>query len=372
MRKWMVALAALCLVGGRGARAEWYDDMKMKGDVRYRFEEIRQEGTDNRQRDRIRARVGVFPRLNPEVDVGIQLSTDESKQPGNADPTSGNQTLTDEGSKKGIYLDLAYFDWHPETLKGLDLIGGKTKNPFIQVASDWPIDPDFNPEGLNAKYHVGDELEFLANAGYQWLYERATDDDTKLYAGQAALNFKPNMDTHVMAGATYYGFQNVEGFDVLDYKASNSGYGNSTVKGTLSGTTTNKAYANEYRPVEGFAEAGFKLGIPVTFYGSYLNNGQADENKSGYIGGVRLGQASDPGTFEFSYDYRKLEKDAFLGCMTDSDSWGGGTDGKGHKVSLAYQILKNWQAKATYFIDDKGIDNGVDYKRLQVDLVAKF
>ena len=372
MRRLAVLVMGLCLLGARGAKAEWYDDMKVKGDLRYRFEQIKEEDKDSRQRDRIRARFGVFPRVNSEVDAGIQLSTDEGKTPGLGDPISGNTTLTDEGSKKGVFLDLAYVDWHPETLKGLDLIAGKMKNPFIQVADGFPVDGDFNPEGLAAKFHTGDEIEFLANAAYQWLYERAADDDTKLYAGQIAVKYKPTDDMHLMVGSTLYGFQNVEGYDVLDYKAGNSGYGNSTVKGSVSGGTTNKAYANEYMPIEGFVEFGFNVGLPVTLFASYINNGEADEDNQGYIGGLKLGKAGDPKTFELGYDYRELEKDAFLGALVDSDSWGGGTDGKGHRLSAKYQILKNWQAGVTYFINDKKIDDSMDYKRLQIDLVAKF
>jgi hypothetical protein len=372
MRRSTAVVMGLCLLGTRVVKAEWYDDMKIKGDLRYRFEQIKEEDKDNRQRDRIRARFGVFPRVNNDVDVGIQLTTDEAAKVGAGDPISGNQTLTDEGSKKGVYLDLAYFDWHPELLKGLDLIGGKMKNPFIQVANDFPFDPDFNPEGLAAKYHIGDEIQFLANAGYQWLYERSANDDTKLYAGQVALNFKLSDQMHVMVGGSYYGFQNVEGFDVLDYKAGNSGYGNTTQKGSISGGVTNKAYAEEYKPVEGFAELGFDVGLPVTFYASYLRNGQADSDNKGYIGGVKLGQLKDPKSFELSYDYRQMDQDAFLGALVDSDNWGGGTDGKGHKFKATYQILKNWQAGVTYFLDKKPVDDSSDYKRLQVDLVAKF
>ena len=117
--------------------------------------EINEEGKDNRQRDRIRARFGVFPRVNSEVDVGIQLSTDEASKVGVGDPISGNQTLTDEGSKKGVYLDLAYFDWHPELLKGFSLQAGKTKNPFIQVADGFPDGFRFQPGGDCGKVPYG-------------------------------------------------------------------------------------------------------------------------------------------------------------------------------------------------------------------------
>jgi hypothetical protein len=58
---------------------------------------------------------------------------------------------------------------------------------------------------------------------------------------------------------------------------------------------------------------------------------------------------------------------------TDSDRWGGGTDGKGHKVYAKYQIMKNLQLGGTYFKDDKGIaKGGTDYDRMQLDLVAAF
>ena len=61
--------------------------------------------------------------------------------------------------------------------------------------------------------------------------------------------------------------------------------------------------------------------------------------------------------------------------FTDSDRWGGGTDGQGHKVYGKYQIMKNLQGGMTYFLDDKKISDASktkDYSRLQVDVVAAF
>ena len=73
--------------------------------------------------------------------------------------------------------------------------------------------------------------------------------------------------------------------------------------------------------------------------------------------------------------YTKLEKDATLGMFTDSDRWGGGTDGKGSKFYGKYQIMKNLQACVTFFLDQKKIsaaDGGTDYNRLQLDVQASF
>ena len=41
--------------------------------------------------------------------------------------------------------------------------------------------------------------------------------------------------------------------------------------------------------------------------------------------------------------HAELEKDAVVGAFTDSDRWGGGTDGKGLKFNARSQLLKNVQ-----------------------------
>jgi hypothetical protein len=114
-------------------------------------------------------------------------------------------------------------------------------------------------------------------------------------------------------------------------------------------------------------------GVPVSIFGQELSNTDADTLDQGHMYGVSVGKAKRVGTFEAGYSYAELEKDATLGMWTDSDRWGGGTDGKGHKVYAKYQIMKNLQLGGAYFKDDKGIaKGGTDYDRLQLDLVAAF
>ena len=375
MKKSTVGMLMLALACVRPALGDWYDDMKIKGDMRFRFDNIQLEGQPNRERERLRARVGVYPRVSEDVDVGLRLGTGMSTggAPGEGNPLSENQTLTDENTSKAIYLDLGYIDWHPHVLPGLDLIGGKMANPLILVDT-YLWDPDLAPEGLTAKYHVGDEVQFLANAAYQWLRERATDDDSKLYAGQLALNYKPNENSHIMVGGTYYGFQKMQGFGVLDWQNNNNALGNSVTK-KVSGTTTNALYANEFKVLEGFAEAGTTLVVPVKVFGAYARNTDPSSNNKAWTAGLQLGQASDPGTFQVGYDYRHLEKDAWPGALPDDDAWGGGTDGQGHKITLVYQLMKNWQLCGTCWLTRKNIaaaETSLDYKEFLVDLLVKF
>lgn len=354
----------------------WADTVTLKGDIRYRYETITDDakGDYTRQRDRIRARFGAEAKLSDTLKGGIGFST------GGSDPVSGNQTLGDGFGKDEMRLDLAYFDWvilsQPSTT--VDLVGGKFKNCFGTVTDrtvmDLVWDPDLNPEGLTLQAQLGQgAIRAKVNGGYLWVQERSNEsDDTQVYVGQAAVTFQFIPELYLTVGASYYDYTHMQGFQVLDWEAKNNGYGNST-ENQVSGSTTNKAYANDYNLVEGFVELGAFVGkLPVTVYGQTVQNTEADANDTGYLAGLTIGKAKNPGTAEIGYRYAELEKDATVGAFTDSDRWGGGTDGKGHRVHGRYQINKNLQFGVTYFMDEKKLSDPTDYQRLQADLVLTF
>ncbi|MBU0713791.1 MAG: putative porin [Verrucomicrobia bacterium] len=356
----------------------WVDYITFKGDVRLRGETINDDSKKNssgedytRDRARIRARLKVEAKVN-DLKVGIRLST------GGADPVSGNQTLGDGFQKKDIRLDLAYIDYSflgdsPDELRA---IGGKMENPLITMPDDLVWDPDLTPEGLAVKARFGNDfVTVLLNGEGLFIQERDAQKNATGLAGQAALKFQFMPEIGLTVGGTYLAYQNIQGYDVIDWENKNNSYGNSTIPGSVSGSTTNKAWADEFTPVMGFVQLDLWLGFPISFYGQALTNPKADANKNGYMGGVSLGKAKTPKTFEVGYSYTKLEKDATLGMFTDSDRWGGGTDGKGSKFYAKYQITKNLQACATFFLDQKKIsaaDGGTNYNRLQIDLQAAF
>ena len=361
------------------AAKSWADNLKMSGDLRYRYESINDDSkldakkkTYDQQRDRIRARLGIEDNLSDTLKMGMQLAT------GGNNPVSQNQDLGDDFQKKTFELSQAYFDWTAvkQDANKLDFIGGKFANPFICV-SDLVWYKDINPEGLAAKGQValGDSVTLMANAGYLWAQQRA-EDSSKVYAGQGAVKFQPTKDLYVMVGGSYYQYDNMKGYQVLDWQGLNTSYGNSTVAGSVSGGVTNKNYKYDYKPVEFFAELGMMAGkVPVKLLGQTVNNSEAALNKDGYLYGITIGQAKDPNTFELSYQYMELQKDAVVGAFTDSDRWGGGTDGKGSTLRGKYQITKNLQGGVTYFLDQKAIASGEtqkDYNRLMVDLVFNF
>lgn len=378
MKKTMIAMLVGSMLTAYQANAQetaatipapkpsWADTLTFKGDIRVRGEYIDKEGSDTRERARIRARLGASANVSDEIDATIALAS------GNDDPVSTNQTLGEGFSTKDIRLDLAYIDIHPDAASGLNILLGKMKQPFIAV-NDLQWDGDLNPEGAALNYEIpaGDLISLLLNGGAFWVEERSSEDELMLYGAQAAVQMNDE-DLKLTAGASYFIYDNIEGFSpVFDPLDS---FGNSVVETVdpVSGEVTELAYATGFEILELFAEAGFDLGAPVVISGSYVVNQDADENDSGYMIGFKVGKLKKPGSFEFGYSYRELEADAVLGVFADSDSFGGGTDGKTHKLNLGYQIAKNLSGNLTYFTGQTGLDDGVDYDRIQLDLVTKF
>jgi hypothetical protein len=349
---------------------KWVEKVKISGDLRYRHESIdEQTGGNWKQgvnRHRIRARLSLTGKVNDDVDLGFRLAS------GSADPVSTNQNLEKSFSSKDVWLDLAYFDWHPGTIKGFSFIGGKMNNPFYTVGKNQLIwDGDLTPEGLAAKYEIpiNENLKAYLSGGGFWVEERDSSGsvDSSLWGIQGYLKNKFDADTYLLGGMSYYDYGNIEGQGDL---ASTWG---SSVK-WFGNTSTGGVFAYDYDIIEGFAEYGFKLAdFPVALFGDYAHNTAAPSSKSnGWLIGCTFNKLKDPGSWQIGYDYRDIDSDAVIGQFNDSDFVGGGTDGKGHRFNLGYQVAKNLEAGLTYFLNERKDAFENKYRRLQADLVFKF
>lgn len=343
-------------------KSSWTEKISFNGDLRARFEWIDQDDKpDERERLRVRARLAIAADVNDEVDVKVRLAS------GGDDPVSSNQSLDGGFSSKNLRLDRAYLTYSPEALPGLSSWLGKMKNPWIKV-SDLMWDGDLNPEGAVFKLSVGEGIKLLANAGLYAVEERSSTDDTYLYAGQIGAEGEISDGVKVTGGVGYFSYDNLQGFAPAFDETDGSG---NTVLEDEEGALT---YVNEYGIFEALASVQADVGVPVKVYGNYLVNTEADSpGDTGFLVGVKAGKAKDPGSWELGYDYRDLEADAVVGAFSDSDSYGGGTNGEGSRIKAKYQMAKNWQAAGALFfnsIDPDGSD--VDYTRVQLDLIAKF
>lgn len=357
LKKKIIGIAFLAVLSmSAEAAGEWVDKISMKGDFRYRHEWIDEAGKDTRDRQRIRARLYIDAQVTDTVKVKTGLAT------GSDDPVSTNETLDNGFSTKDIKLDQAYFEWTPESAGGLAVWGGKMKMPFeAPEKSDLVWDGDLSPEGLALLFR-SDDSPFFATLSGLWVDEKSSADDAFLYGAQAGLQFKG--DVTFTLGASYYTYTEAKGF--APYYDPMVAFGN---KVDMDGN-----YINDFDIMEAFIAAKTKLGdLPFAIYAHYVTNGDADDDDTGYLAGFSLGSAKDAGQWAFKYNYRKLEANAVVGAFTDSDSGGGGTDIKGHKIGLEIGLAKNWTAGITYFMNDKKIStSSVDYDRGQIDLVFKY
>lgn len=365
-------MAVMFVVGifvGQAPAANWWESVKIKGDFRFRHEMIDSEGDSTRNRQRIRARVGLFGEVSPYTKVGIQLAT------GSDDPVSTNQTLDDAASTKSIGLDLAYFEARHDRLPGLSVVGGKFKNPFFKPGKSELIwDSDLNPEGGALRYQSkSDVATFVITGSGWWIDERSSADDSYLAAGQALGKFKFNENkSSLTIGGGFYNYVNARGFE--PFFDSEDAFGNSTVK-VAKGNDSVLNYANDFELVEFFVEASHKFEkIPVTLFGDYVTNTAADSLETGWLVGLRVGKIKKSGSWQFRYNYRKVERDAVLGVFTDSDFRGGGTDAKGHEFGGAVQLARNTALGLSYFANQFGLEETKtgDFNRLQIDLQLKF
>lgn len=376
--------------------ADWTQRIKWSGDFRYRFEHTDEEIADGvrwhdgQTRNRIRARLMIEAIVNDEWDVAFRLASagPGSDAPHEGNPTSGNQDLENAFSSKNIWLDLAFFRWHPASIEGLEVFGGKVKNPFYTVGKNSLIwDPDLNPEGISLQYQtpVTNACTLFINGGAFWVDEihnsasavSASGADISLWGIQSYVKHTVQDSEYVLAGASWFDYANLQGQSPLAKTWSGSTskwFGNTTADGV---------YVNDYDLLELFTEYGTECaalgGRPVTIFGEYVRNTAATTGEDeGWLAGFSVNKCKDPGSWEFRYNYRVLEADAVVGQFTDSDFIGGGTDGKGHKFGFTYQLARNTQAGLTYFHDEDDADTattsrrGLDYRRLQADLKFKF
>ncbi len=359
----------------------WIERIIISGDLRYRHDHTDVEAERDGQarwlngveRQRIRARLRLQAMINDDWDAIFRISSGTSRI-----PNSTNQDLEDAFSRKNLWLDLGYFNWHPAAKQGLNVLGGKMKNPFYRAGRNELIwDSDVNPEGLAVRYmkRLSDVDRVFLNGGGFWVDESTLDVDTSLWGAQAYLRHTIRNPNYVLAGAGYFDYGNIEGQEAL----SNTWLPKRPSPSLFFGNTSsepNGVYVNDYDIFEAFGEYGFEYGtMPLALFASWVQNTAArTDEDTGWLVGTRFNKIKGPGSWLFIYDYRELEADAAVGGFTESDFVFGRTDSRGHRFVFKYLITKGLLTAVTYYHaeDVGGGDFELDYRRLMVDLVLRF
>ncbi len=310
----------------------WFTGVKVKNDLRLRYEgfDFDEDGKKTRNRFRYRLRLGATKALNDRLLVGLRLAS------GSGDPTSTNQSFDNSFSGKDIVIDRVFLTYE---YKRWEIGAGKTANPFHTTNMVW--DSDVNPEGFYQKWRR-DGL--YLTLGEMLVEEESSDRDTNLYSAQ--LGYKGGGESRYNLSASYYFYQNLElgGLGRLDY-----GF------------------------VDLLASVDFQLGkIPATLKAHLAQNvtSEIKNEDTAWAFFLSLGKNKRPGDWSAELKYAEIEAFSVNGAFADSDF--GFADKQGFQVKAGYQAAKPMTWFLTIFSIDSILAEEQGFNRVQLDCSLKF
>lgn len=337
--------------------------MKWSGDLRLRHETQRREPATDRNRERVRLRFGFTTKPWDPLELGVRLTTGAS-----GDPVSTNQSFGSSFDRKPILLDRAYAKYTP--WEWMALTGGKMENPFHTV-SETVWDADVTPEGgaLQLKCPSSAPVKPFLNFGAFQISELNSDaGDPALFGIQGGVDVALPLGISWKPSVAYYDFTAIQGTTTAN--VTNSPAGNSTVT---------EGAAAKFRDDFNVVALASTLqlpgiaGRPVGLLADWTHNHEAQDDGGAWTAGLEVGKVTEKlGSWKVSYAYKRVEPDASLGAITDSDFGGGGTNHQGHRMGLQVGLNKWASLALTYIRTDEveGSQNKVD--TFQADANLKF
>jgi len=342
----------------------------LSGDVRVRYETFIQDGTETRNRQRIRARLNLTGKISDDMFGGISFGSGDL-----TDPISTNQTEGAFFLRKPFYLDKAYLTINPKAFRALSLTGGRQAYPWYRTELTW--DNDLNPEGFSQTLSLNSK-SFLKNVtvvGYQMPFNEVSGGpDGFIYGGQFQLKFNAGEKGtfELYGGGTR--FSRADSIAVAQDTKVVGGNGlTNTVLKDANGKVT--GYAGEFLYFTATARAGYKMGArwPLLALFDFVQNTKAATNqRKGYLAEIGIGQQTNPKDIRFRYQYFRIEKDAVVSAFNFSDLRTP-TNVENHVFFVGYQIVKNVSGEWTYLLGKRLNDSSDNWlSRMQFDLVYKF
>jgi len=412
-----------------GSIPEWLNRIEWEGDLRLRYEKdafpsgnatpvdlATLNGVDNvtntsqdRDRWRVRARLGAKLHINDNFSGGIRLTTGSS-----GDPVSPNQTMGDSytsSSKYSFALDRAYLKYTPTSW--LTMSGGRIENPWFHTDLVWDPDLAFDGGAVTVKPKFTDNFTGFATVGAFPIQEVQTTNDFNassnpspvaakdkwLYGAQMGFEWMSTNKSAFKLGLAYYDFSNIQGITnptavshVTNLTARQFHQKGNTVFDINNPSVFGSelwALASKFREVNltGSLDIASFNPVHVVLTGDYVKNIGFSEsevnalNPIGPVGGdtawMAMLKVGMPDTYK-SNDwnvfgaYKRLESNSVLDAYTDSDFHLGGTNAKGWLVGANYGLDKNTWLTARWFSADTIVGEKYSVDVLMLDLNAKF
>jgi len=347
----------------------WVNSISFGGDFRARYDGAYQDdsntgpgsATEDRQRFRYRLRYGLTVNLADHFETGLRLGSGEigSAAPSlGGSPFSANTTFNNDGSRKFLFVDLAYAKWKPKDWFSAEL--GKMNDAFW--ATDMVLDPDYNPEGAQEKFSVplNDRHKLNFTAGQWVIYENfsATANNENFDTNNTIIS--PNRDVYLFIGQADWSAKWSEHLSsrlgVAGYAFMNQRDISPALESFLNQNGASAAGPNApaFNPIIArgevtwtFSSAPFFQGhFPITIGLEYVNNPGASDLGSAaeaYNVGWVLGDAKLKHNWQLTYNYKKIGAAAVWHGLNDDDfgvNARGGTGVAGHQFIASYHAFE--------------------------------
>ena len=366
----------------------WVRNLTFGGDLRLRYEnlEVENQPTGPIHRARLRYRLQVGDQLMKNVKLVFGIA---SGGEGVAISRSTNVNLGNGFSGKLPRIDLTYVLLTPS--KSLAIGVGKFPNPiWTPTMLTW--DGNIRPEGIYAMITppAGRGFDYWLNADLFTLGGQSGHNS----AGMPLMGvINPGADlklgakSKIRLAAAYYVFndlkQNYSSFNQLPANV-NGIFHNVTGLNTDDSLDANGNLLYNYNDFWFGTQAdfgGLSSVLPYAgVYAEYISNPAPSSDNKGYIFGLKLGHAAinKAGKWQINYNYRRLERNAWLDIFPNADVYFGSTNVMGGRAQFTAGLAKNMQAVVSYYnfkpIEQIGTMTAADHTEntVQVDWLMEF
>jgi opacity protein-like surface antigen len=369
--------------GTSSSLPQWVQNTKLKGDFRVRYQLDHAKPSDSkvtsdRNRGRIRVRLGVDSKVNDKLGVSVGIATGTTDVTSYDASRSNNQSFANSFAKKGLVLNYAYATYSPTPWATL-LAGKMAFGPWAPTDVAW--DNDITPEGavviLSKNINSKTKL-FMNTMGFVLSETEPSTHNAMAYGVQPGIEYQLTDNISLKGTFSYFTWQAVKGRLLDGSQATNSRNGQGLMRAF---NTISPAGQVAFK--DPFKNIGLNLPVladipEFAVFGEYYKNTSASAKNTGFATGFQLGQPKIESwaQWQFKYVYSMLEKDAVLDILPDSDRYSGKTGIRAHKGELSFGLSKNTYLKFAGFrvwnINQIGTNRKAPTTVFQADWNMKF
>ena len=398
---------------GPGAVPAWVRNLEWEGDLRVRaqldsFESGNAQQisvldtnrnrslslmntTQDRERLRVRARIGLNAKIDENWSTGVRLTTGSA-----TDPLSANQTLGSFNNRYTVLMDRAYVRYRQGD--EFNAVAGRFGNPWFGTDLVWANDLSFDGVAAQWTPRLTPQWRGFATVAAMPVQEvELASADKWLFGGQLGATFGNSaQDIRGKVGLGYFHYENMlgktspAGSTVNDYTAPQFAQkGNTYYNISSDPAKPLLGLAAEYHLINLTGQVDFPsyAGKRVILTGDYVQNvgfnrkdvsarvgTRVDDPTTAYQLRAAFGDAEMKARHDWQVfaAYKRVERDAVLDAFTDSDFRLGGTDAKGYILGGTYGLGKNTSAGFRYLSGDSISGAPLSIDVFQFDLNVKF